>query len=177
MIFQSIVQYAAVLTSTRNINMHKINDTRKIKMKQCIFCMEWKEDKEFNREHIILEALGGKGDKDICLNVCTSCNSSLGTRVDASLLNQSITKYMRYKFKIRGKNGIPNPFKGIEVKYADTKRKVAVSARIKAGKERRIWITILSIRRITAGNPKFAAPKGESTRAKKVPSTVPVTDI
>ena len=77
-------------------------------MKQCIFCMEWKEDKEFNREHIILEALGGKGDKDICLNVCTSCNSSLGTRVDASLLNQSITKYMRYKFKIRGKNGIPN---------------------------------------------------------------------
>ena len=40
-------------------------------MKQCIFCMEWKEDKEFNREHIILEALGGKGDKDICLNVCT----------------------------------------------------------------------------------------------------------
>lgn len=26
---------------------------------------------------------------------------------------------MRYKFKIRGKNGIPNPFKGIEVKYAD----------------------------------------------------------
>ena len=27
---------------------------------------------------------------------------------------------MRYKFKIRGKNGIPNPFKGIEIKYADT---------------------------------------------------------
>lgn len=44
----------------RNINMHKINDTRKIKMKQCIFCMEWKEDKEFNREHIILEALWWK---------------------------------------------------------------------------------------------------------------------
>ena len=57
------------------------------------------------------------------------------------------------------------------------KRKVAVSARIRAGKERRIWITILRILRITAGNSKFAAPKGESTRAKKVPSTVPVTDI
>ena len=134
MIFQSIVQYAAVLTSTRNINMHKINDTRKIKMKQCIFCMEWKEDKEFNREHIILEALGGKGDKDICLNVCTSCNSSLGTRVDASLLNQSITKYMRYKFKIRGKNGIPNPFKGIEVKYADT----SIVGELKVDKEGKI---------------------------------------
>ena len=82
------------------------------KMRQCIFCMQWKEEKEFNREHIILEALGGKGDKDICLNVCTACNSSLGMRVDASLLNQDITKYMRYKFKIKGKNGIPNPFRG-----------------------------------------------------------------
>ena len=103
-------------------------------MKQCIFCMEWKEDKEFNREHIILEALGGKGDKDICLNVCTSCNSSLGTRVDASLLNQSITKYMRYKFKIKGKNGIPNPFKGIEIKYADT----PIVGELKVNREGRI---------------------------------------
>lgn len=44
MIFQSIVQYAAVLTSTRNINMHKINDTRKIKMKQEVFEDEMKID-------------------------------------------------------------------------------------------------------------------------------------
>ena len=89
-------------------------------MKQCIFCMNSKEDSEFNREHIILEALGGKGDEDICFNVCTSCNSSLGTRVDASLLNQSVTKYMRYILGIKGKTGIPNPFKGIELTYADT---------------------------------------------------------
>ena len=34
-------------------------------MRQCIFCMQWKEEKEFNREHIILEEIGGKGDKDI----------------------------------------------------------------------------------------------------------------
>ena len=65
----------------------------------------------------------------------------------------------------------------VPAKVPSPKRKVAVSARIKAGKERRIWITILSIRRITAGNPQFAAPKGESTRAKKMQSTVPVTDI
>ena len=105
------------------------------KMKQCIFCMEWKEEKEFNREHIILEALGGKGDKDICLNVCTSCNSSFGTRVDASLLNQTITKYMRYKFKIKGKNGIPNPFKGIEIKYVDT----PIVGELKVNKEGEIY--------------------------------------
>ena len=103
-------------------------------MRQCIFCMEWKEEKKFNREHIILEALGGKGDKDICLNVCTDCNSSFGTRVDASLLNQNITKYMRYKFKIKGKNGIPNPFKGIEIKYADT----PIVGELKVNREGRI---------------------------------------
>ena len=53
----------------------------------------------------------------------------------------------------------------VPAKVPSPKRKVAVSARIKAGKERRIWITILSIRRITAGNPKFAAPKGEKKRS------------
>ena len=103
-------------------------------MRQCIFCMQWKEEKEFNREHIILEALGGKGDKDICLNVCTTCNSSLGTRVDASLLNQDITKYMRYKFKIKGKNGVPNPFRGVEIKYADT----PIIGELKVNKEGKI---------------------------------------
>ena len=103
-------------------------------MKQCIFCMKQKEDKEFNKEHIILEALGGKGDKDICLQVCTSCNSSLGTRVDASLLNHSIAKYMRYCLKIRGKNGVPNPFKGMEITYADT----PVVGELKVNKEGKI---------------------------------------
>ena len=52
----------------------------------------------------------------------------------SSLLNQSITKYMRYKFKIRGKNGIPNPFKGIEVKYADT----SIVGELKVDKEGKI---------------------------------------
>lgn len=87
--------------------------------------------KILNKDFVVQDLLQ---DKDICLNVCTSCNSSLGTRVDASLLNQSITKYMRYKFKIRGKNGIPNPFKGIEVKYADT----SIVGELKVDKEGKI---------------------------------------
>lgn len=41
---------------------------------------------------------------------------------------------MRYKFKIRGKNGIPNPFKGIEVKYADT----SIVGELKVDKEGKI---------------------------------------
>lgn len=89
-------------------------------MKQCIFCKEYKEDSEFNREHIILESLGGNGNEDICFNVCKTCNSSLGTRVDACLVNHEITKVMRYYFKIKGKNGVPNPFKKQKIKYADT---------------------------------------------------------
>ena len=56
----------------------------------------------------------------------------------------------------------------VPAKVPSPKRKVAVSARIKAGKERRIWITILSIRRITAGNPKFAAPKASEWCKKAV---------
>lgn len=105
-----------------------------IKMKRCIFCMKNKEDKEFNKEHIILEALGGKGNEDMCFNVCTSCNSSLGTRVDAALLNQCITKYIRYTFKIKGKNGVPNPFKNIELPYANT----PLVGEIKVNKEGKI---------------------------------------
>lgn len=89
-------------------------------MRQCIFCKRYKEEIEFNKEHIILEALGGKGSDDLCFNVCTSCNSMLGARVDASLLNQKITEKIRYLYKIKGKNGVPNPFKGIEINYADT---------------------------------------------------------
>lgn len=103
-------------------------------MKQCIFCMKNKEDREFNKEHIILEALGGKGNEDLCFNVCTSCNSSLGTRVDAALLNERITKYIRYILGVRGKNGIPNPFKGIELAYADT----PIMGEIKVNKEGKI---------------------------------------
>lgn len=89
-------------------------------MKQCIFCREYKKESEFNREHIILESLGGKGNEDICFNVCKICNSSLGTRVDASLVNHEITIAMRYRFKIKGKHSIPNPFKKHKIRYADT---------------------------------------------------------
>lgn len=89
-------------------------------MKQCIFCGQLKEDSEFNKEHIILDSLGGKGSEDICKNVCISCNSSLGTRVDACLINHEITKHIRYSLKIKGRNGVPNPFKNMKVNYDNT---------------------------------------------------------
>ena len=89
-------------------------------MRQCIFCKKSKHESEFNREHIIPEGLGGKGADGMYDCVCTSCNSSLGTRVDAVFLNHFITKYQRNKYRIKGKNGIPNPYSEIEIPYADT---------------------------------------------------------
>lgn len=89
-------------------------------MKQCIFCRKEKADCEFNKEHIILDSLGGRGSEDICYDICKSCNSSLGTRVDACLTNHETTKFLRYLLKIKGRNGVPNPFRGVKIAYADT---------------------------------------------------------
>ena len=72
-------------------------------MPECIFCRKIKDEKMFNAEHIILDSLGGNGEENICRNVCIECNSSLGTRVDAGMVNETITKYVRYLFKIKGR--------------------------------------------------------------------------
>lgn len=85
----------------------------------CIFCRELKDKKEFNKEHIILNSLGGIGTENIMENVCTTCNSILGTKVDSLLVNDEIIKWMRFLLKVKGRNGVPNPF-NFEVKYADT---------------------------------------------------------
>lgn len=89
-------------------------------MRQCIFCKKIKHESEFNDEHIILEGLGGKGVENMSNNVCITCNSSLGTRVDALLLDHVITQYQRFTYKIKGKNRIPNPFKKIDINYDNT---------------------------------------------------------
>ena len=92
-------------------------------MPECIFCRKIKDEKMFNAEHIILDSLGGKGEENVCRNVCIECNSTLGTRVDAGMVNETITKYMRYLFKIKGRTGIPNPFKNIKINYANSQIK------------------------------------------------------
>lgn len=88
-------------------------------MKKCIFCRIDKKDEDFNKEHIILDSLGGRGSEDIFYNVCTICNGILGNKVDSLLANNKIIKYMRFLLKIKGRNGVPNPFDS-EVKYAET---------------------------------------------------------
>lgn len=80
-------------------------------MPECIFCRKIKDEKMFNAEHIILDSLGGKGEENVCRNVCIECNSSLGTRVDAGMVNETITKYMRYLFKIKGRTEFRIPLR------------------------------------------------------------------
>lgn len=89
-------------------------------MKECIFCHKIKEDNQFNKEHILLEALGGKGSENMIDCVCITCNSAMGETIDANFVNTDIIKYIRFSLKIKGKGGIPNPFKGYKVNYDNT---------------------------------------------------------
>ena len=50
----------------------------------CIFCLGNSANKDFNREHIIPDSLGGTLYADDL--VCESCNSTLGHSVDHELL-------------------------------------------------------------------------------------------
>ncbi len=89
-------------------------------MKKCIFCMKNKQDDEFNKEHIILDSLGGKGIDNFVYNVCKKCNSMLGSKVDSWFANDEVTKAYRYMLKIKGRNNIQNPFKEYHFQYDDT---------------------------------------------------------
>jgi uncharacterized protein YlaI len=75
----------------------------------CIICRKDKEEQLFNDEHVIPDSLGGKL---IIKNVCKDCNSRLGTKIDAKLINNLLVDLVRYVHQIKGKSGkIPFPFK------------------------------------------------------------------
>lgn len=89
-------------------------------MRQCIFCRMNKIETEFNDEHMFFDALGGGAGENVIKNVCRDCNSLFGSRVDAIFLDHELTKVIRFVLKIKGRNGVPNPFKGIKVNYDDS---------------------------------------------------------
>jgi len=87
----------------------------------CIICRKDKEQQLFNDEHVIPDSLGGKL---IIKNVCKDCNSRLGTKIDAKLINNLLVDLVRYVHKIEGKSGkIPFPFKN-GVLINDTAQKI-----------------------------------------------------
>ena len=91
-------------------------------MKKCIFCLDEKPCKEFNREHIIPHALGARGIDDIIDAVCANCNSKIGSIIEEKMfLSHNLTKTIRYWLSIKSRKGIvPNPLENISVNYADT---------------------------------------------------------
>lgn len=71
------------------------------KMKQCIICKEWKNESEFNKEHIIPESIGGSLIID---NVCKECNNKLGNTTDNILTENFLIKGELVRRKIKNKN-------------------------------------------------------------------------
>lgn len=53
-------------------------------MKTCIYCKKTKEENEFNREHIIPQAIGGASETNnpLIIEVCKRCNSIAGFFID-----------------------------------------------------------------------------------------------
>lgn len=76
-------------------------------MKKCIICFKEKEINEFNEEHIFPEAIGGNLKIYDC---CKLCNSKMGAIIDSELTNNEYIQIIRFLLKIKGKNGIINPF-------------------------------------------------------------------
>ena len=67
--------------------------------RRCLFCLEWKPPSEFNREHVIPEALGGRL---YVYDVCTACNSTLGRLVDAPLVHSPLMQMSRMAHGLLG---------------------------------------------------------------------------
>ncbi|WP_173477423.1 HNH endonuclease [Pseudomonas chlororaphis] len=86
---------------------------------KCIICRENKE--KFTDEHVIPDSLGGYYHT---YNVCVDCNSSMGKKVDAPLVNHKLSELYRFAQDIAGKTGkVPNPFAGTFTKSSDPSKK------------------------------------------------------
>ncbi|WP_248424054.1 HNH endonuclease [Escherichia coli] len=88
---------------------------------KCIICLEEKEVTSFGEEHVIPEAIGGSY---IINNVCNSCNSNLGQKVDIKITNEFLSVCLRHEKYIRGKSGLlPIMFPGTFENEFDKKEK------------------------------------------------------
>lgn len=98
----------------------------------CIICREDKDD--MSVEHVIPESLGGHYH---IFNVCTTCNSKMGDKVDSPLVNHKLTELYRFTQEIEGKKGnIPNPFSGTFIEEGNS----GVKARVDTNKEGRLEV-------------------------------------
>ena len=70
-------------------------------MRRCIICKEYKEESEFNLEHVFPESIGGEYTINM---VCSDCNSHFGSNVDNKFLNSGVIRYLNHNLKIKNKN-------------------------------------------------------------------------
>lgn len=98
----------------------------------CIICRKDKED--MSDEHVIPESLGGFYH---IFNVCKTCNSKMGEKVDSPLVNHKLTELYRFAQEIEGKSGsVPNPFSGTFVEEGNPE----VKARVDVNKEGKLEV-------------------------------------
>ena len=92
-------------------------------MRKCAICRS--EGVQFSVEHVIPEALGGYYVlRDL---VCVDCNSKLGDRVDAALVNHWLSKLYRFVHGLRGKaKRVPNPFAGQFTLQTDSTKRMQI---------------------------------------------------
>ena len=69
-------------------------------MKKCIICEKIKNNKDFNKEHIIPEAIGGSLTID---TVCKECNGKLGNEIDSKIINDFLIKGQIVENEIKNK--------------------------------------------------------------------------
>lgn len=88
----------------------------------CIICREDKED--MSDEHVIPDSMGGFYH---IFNVCKTCNSKMGEKVDSPLVNHKLTELYRFTQEVEGKSGsVPNPFSGVFLEEGNSEVKARV---------------------------------------------------
>jgi hypothetical protein len=98
---------------------------------RCIFCLEEKPGSE---EHVFPLGIGG------CLTttrVCVSCNSKIGSRVDAPLIDHTLIVLRRAELGIAGRGDVPNAFEylfGDVVLATDQSQRLRTTIDPKTGK-------------------------------------------
>jgi len=101
-------------------------------MRRCIFCLK---DSPPSEEHVFPEAIGGHLVTD---RVCNTCNSFLGTKVDAPLCDSPSLVMRRFELELAGKNGkVPDRLRkifGTGVLRGDPTQKIKVKVNRRTGK-------------------------------------------
>lgn len=96
-----------------------------IPLRRCIFCLQ---DRPGSQEHVFPRAIGGRLTID---RVCTSCNSMLGSRVDAALSDSFIVRSRRAQLGLAGNSGevpaVHEMLLGVSKLADDPERRVQVA--------------------------------------------------